>query len=616
MTPRALFWAVFLPLAAWGHWGALSYLLRNPSSLGRESALALGAMLLRAAAALWLLGAARAAGRAALRPLRLPREDAESFVLEAGAGLGLLSLLLFALGLLGLWTRPVFVALLALGLYPAWRALPRPRLPAFAGRLEALLAVPIALAALSGFIASNAPAAEWDSLAFHLALPQAYARAGELLALTDRLHGLEPLAAGLFHVPAIALGDESAGQVAMLLFQWLMALSLWAAGRARFGGRAALPAAGLFLVSPAVTEASGNAGADFAVGLWAMLSFWAAWRGRERGGAWLPLSGALGGFAASSKTSGIMLATALFPLVLLDARRRGRPAEAAAWLAACVAAAAPWLLRAAYHTGNPLFPYFAALFGGDERALWLDERARRAVIAGWEHVLAGAWPLLVPLLALGLASRREAAQDPFARRVAAYAALFGLSWAASQPLWRYTIPTLPWLYALASGWAFSRGPALLLAAGFLPALGLGANNEAFAAFGLRPSDGRSPREAYLARRVDVWPALERVNRTLPPEARVLLYREVRGYHLERPYLLGDPQNESRVPYERLADAAALRRHLLSLGLTHVLVNLRAMPFVPLPEFLRADALMAETLRRHAELVWDDGGVRLYRLRPL
>ncbi|MDX6769263.1 MAG: glycosyltransferase family 39 protein [Elusimicrobiota bacterium] len=618
MTPRASFYAAFLLLAAAGHRGFFGFVLSRPSALGADALVSLGAVGLRLAALAWALCLASAVGRVALRRFRLWFKDpVEQALFETALGLGALHHLLFALGLLGLWTPKVFIVLFLLGLYPAWRALPRPAWPRAGDHAAAVLGAVIALAALKALLASNAPVSDWDSLAVHLELPRLYARDGGFTPVTWLLHGMDAMAAGLFFVPALALGQEELAPLTMSAFAALTAAVAWRVGREQAGPLAGLAAAALFLVSPAAASVLGTPGSDFAVALWSLLSFLAAWHGRREGGAWLALSGVFMGLAATTKLSGLLLAVAALPPILYDAYLRRDRVGPLLWLGAAALTAAPWLGRAWLVTGNPVWPHFPALFGGDARELWLGERARRSVVVGLSDALGGSWPVLVPLAVVVAASWREALKDAFTLRVLAHACAFAALWVAVQAQWRYMIPLLPLLYAVAAKWT-ARRPALApaLALGLLPALGLGANNEAFAVFRVKPSDGRTPREAYLARAVDAWPALERANKTLPPGAKVLLYREVRGYHLQRPYLVGDPQNEVMVPYERLPGAAALHRHLLTLGLSFVLVNPSRQPFAPLPEFMAADARMAETLARHADLVDEIGGVRLYRLKPL
>lgn len=613
MTPRRVFLLVFALLAALGHRGFLAHVARHPDSLGPDSVRALGGLLLRAAAALYVLALARAAGALALRRFRLWfASTAEQAVYECALGLGLLSYALFALGLCGLWTREAFLVLLALGAYPAWRARPKLALPALTDHVEAALAAVLAAAALKAVIASGAPPADWDALAVHLEMPRIYARSGAFTPVLWMFHGMDAMAAGLFFVPALAFGAEGLCPLLMSLFGGLMLAAVLAGGTTLAGRRPALAAAALLACSPAFAAVIGSCGSDFAVGLWGMLAFGAAYHGRRGGKGWLLLSGVFAGLAAATKISGLLLGAALFPVILHDCRKRGEAGLARLWAGAAVLACAPWLIRCAAYTGNPVFPYFPALFGGDARELFLGERARRSVVVGLADAFGGAWPLLLPLGLLLARLKR----DEWSGRLLAYAGAFGALWTWSQPQWRYMIPLLPWLYLLAARAAHGTLPSAALALGLLPAFALGANNEAFAALAVTPSDGSSPRDAYLSRRVDAWPAMRKADLLLPPGAKLLLYREVRGYLVSRPYLVGDPQNEIMVPYERLPTPDALRRHLGSLGITHVLVNLNQQPFAPLPDFMAADARMGETLARYATLKDETGGVRLYELKRL
>ena len=55
-------------------------------------------------------------------------------------------------------------------------------------------------------------------------------------------------------------------------------------------------------------------------------------------------------------------------------------------------------------------------------------------------------------------------------------------------------------------------------------------------------------------------------------AKVLLYREIRGFYLDADYLWGDPGNQGLIRYADIPDEGGLRRRLAELGVTHVLVN--------------------------------------------
>ncbi|MDD5629590.1 MAG: glycosyltransferase family 39 protein [Elusimicrobia bacterium] len=651
MKPRlALFLAV---LAVWAflHRGVLVYIFSNPACLGPGVLFAALQALGRLAFLAWLLAVSMGLGRLALKRLRLDHpEPAEEAVLSAGLGLGLLSYLLFLCGLLHLWRPAPLAVLLVLLTALAWTQLRGWRLglsaPGPLGWGQALFALPVILAALYGFASASAPPTEWDSLAVHLELPKLYAQAGGLAPLRWLSHGFDPMAVELLYVPAMVFQAPELAAMVSLLFQGLMAAALWVFG-SRLGSRpAAAAAVALFLAQPAVINVSGTPGTDFGVGLFAMLAFWSAWRAAQTGpGRWLGLSGACAGLAAVSKTTGVFLAAALAVLVAYAALRRP-PAWrrwALGWAAAAALASVPWFLRTYLYTGNPVWPYLPALFGGDLRDLYIFMRLKQATLegvgTGWPQLLLlpfhlvfrsaetfrhSSRELLIPLLVLAGASWRAARQDPFARWTLAYAGLFTVLWFQAVQNWRYFIPLMPWLCLLACLWAqrclqlggWRRAAAGVLVVGFWALPELSANNALFPALGLRPrAPGQSPQEAYLSRSVGSYAAMVHINRTFPPDARVLLYREVRPFYLDRQFLVGDPQNEMLIRYEELAGPEELYQRLRGLGLTAVLWDPRLQTFSPrVPGFLRAEAMMQAVLRRYASDPVEVNGVRIYSWR--
>jgi len=177
---------------------------------------------------------------------------------------------------------------------------------------------------------------------------------------------------------------------------------------------------------------------------------------------------------------------------------------------------------------------------------------------------------------------------------------------------------------LACGWAarswqeggWRRWAAGLLAVGFSAVPAMSANNALFPVLGLRSQDpGQSSEEAYLRHSLDSYPAMEYINRTAPADARILLYREVRSFYLDRYVLVGDPQNEMLIRYEELDTPEELYARLRALGITSVLVDPHLETFSPrVPGFRRAEALMQAVLQRYAAAPLDIDGVQLYGWR--
>jgi len=87
--------------------------------------------------------------------------------------------------------------------------------------------------------------------------------------------------------------------------------------------------------------------------------------------------------------------------------------------------------------------------------------------------------------------------------------------------------------------------------------------------------GREDRVAYLRRRLDYYPAVNYLNRTLPREARVLLlFAGDQGYYFDREYRFAAYfSGEGLRPLlERAADGEALYEGFAGRGLTYILTR--------------------------------------------
>ena len=125
----------------------------------------------------------------------------ERLVFEAALGLGMLGLLIFALGALQLFYLPSFLVLLLLMAVLSWRALSGVVSDAFSGlrslrklqwKAETMIAGGI-LAAIGFFALIRALAPpigdDWDSLAYHLAIPKLFLKHhGDLKAIYGELN--------------------------------------------------------------------------------------------------------------------------------------------------------------------------------------------------------------------------------------------------------------------------------------------------------------------------------------------------------------------------------------------------------------------------------------------
>jgi hypothetical protein len=407
-------------------------------------------------------------GETALDRLGLD-EPAERRALATALGLGMIAQALFFLGLAGLLERPLVLALLALGHLPCrcvWRRL--------LSGLRWRLAAPALLVAPSAALALYPPTG-FDATVYHLPYVEAFIAAGRLTFAADLVFPVFPQAVEMGFVLAFFLGGEAAAQLTQVLSLGLVAALAAAWGRQLFSARAGRFAAALWLGTPLAVWIAGMAYVDLGLTLYVTAAFhcWERWR---RGGdrRWLALAGVFAGLAAGTKYLGLFFCGALFALtaVRVAAFRAGRPwRPLAAFAVAAAVVLAPWYARIVYHTGNPVFPFYPAIFGAGE---WTPPRAPTSTAATtlasravdglgflvrvpWTAVfdrevfhfqapLTPFYLVLIPLCAPRVLGRAAA------RRLLLLAGVYGLFWLTMVRDVRFLLPAMPALnVALAGG---------------------------------------------------------------------------------------------------------------------------------------------------------------------
>jgi hypothetical protein len=623
--------AVFLTLLASRAAGFWSYVLRAPGVLDARSLkllIGFGVWPGLLAAGLWV--AALGLGRRALRALGAPPRDALDALAAAALGLGLLGQAVFLLG----WTaglRPMILgaAALAAAALAAGElrrpALRRPRLNAFSGAAAGLLA----FAALDALLEALAPPVAWDVRAYHLAIPELGLRAGGWTPLPWLLHSHWPhLMEALYALP-LAAGRDGAAALTHAGAAALLVAGVFIAARRSAGYAAAWTAALVLAAQPAFLSEAGTAHSDAAAALFAFAAAHALARWDEDGSrSWLAAAGLLAGLAAASKLT--LLALPLGWALWLAARRR-RARAAGLFLALGLLMLVPWLFQTWRETGDPLWPFLARRLGD---AAGGALAARNAFSNRWVFpppaamlTLDGPGYLLLPLAGLWALGRGRAKASKEELWLWAAAPLLIAVVFRQHAAWRYLMPL--WAaFALAAGRAAAaafekKGPraaaaAALVAAAAFPIAAASPNNALFAVLAPRPSAAPdADRRGYWAdRALEGLPGFYQDARLLlPAGAKVLLWREVRGYGAGFDYQWGDPMNQDLLEYRSIRDPDALYTRLKFLGVTHVLENSALDLYQEDPGYYdrRTLALMTECLRRRGHVALARGGFALHEL---
>ncbi len=608
----------------------LAALLGAHAALQSFSA-ALGPGLLAAVLLAVILFTAGGCGRLLLRRFEVRGlSESERTLVGATLGLGLLTQGLFLLGVVGLLRPWAVIALLGtfwivgyteskdmLESLGANRNLLRDR-PALAGSLLALLALLFWLAWV--------PPHQYDSLVYHLPLAAGYAREGRLFTRPDLLFSNFPQNGEMLFSLALLLGSDILAQ----LFAWLGAfLSVWwlfEMGKREAPIVVVLLACLLTLTHTGVMLLTPSAYVETLVMLWvtsAVLSFvrWHVNAGEPdapRG--WLALSALFAGLGLGTKYyAGITpFILGLYLLGRWTAARVAPGGDRAAVVARArdllvfgglaAAAGAPWLLRNLVVIGNPVFPFFYALFPargtgwegmaaagyfkvlteyGHPAGSFLRDLVQFPYLmaagtnryGGGADVLGGlGWlPLFaaVPVAVWAAWGRRTMGL------LLCYCAAHWLAWFSTGVVLRFLTVLVPLLSLTAAHglWqAWQRltpaGRGLLAAGGALLA---GTNlllflyvNVLFGSFEVLT--GAKSRKQFLDEKFDYY-SCALAARDLPADARVLVVGEQRGYYVDRPNEVTTPMAPNR--FVRLADAApdaaALARMLRESGFTHALL---------------------------------------------
>ena len=599
-----------------------------------------------------IVGAAWGLGTLLLSPLRLEEESpGEAPFFQIGAGLGGLALLVLALSACGLLYRGTVIGLLGAGVLALARALRRgtagmtrdagpPWKPGEWAMLGAIL-----LSGIMTLAASLMPPEFYDALIYHLAIPDLYLRAHGVVPLPHNFYAGYPANMGMLYAIGLSLSGGELAQSLHWLCAALTAGLLVALGVRSVDRPTGLMAGMLFSLTPGIMLVSTWAIADLGVTFFGTLAFAAALHLWEGGGrSWLLAAAISSGLAFGTKYTAalmvcapVVVAIALRPGASLFSRKgfRRSAADLAVFAVVCALLVLPWVARNTIQYGLPLAPYFAgagaSTVGGVATPDIVQEIERRQpagtgagglalhyLLSPWGATmgrvgaggyLGAAFILLIPTLVF--LRRLPQVVQP----LAIMAGTGFVAWAVTSQVTRYIFPIIPVL-ALLAAVAATRLPRAIT----LPALSwvLAYNLLLFLLFAettgvYRVLTGAESRQEYLSRRVTYYAAARFLDEGTPPDSKVLMVGEGRGFYVPRPYAASTPFNAPIL--DRYAqppgDERSLIRRLRADGFTHLLVSG--------PELARTRSLTADDIMRRffptsdPRLLFEKHDVRVYAL---
>ncbi len=342
---------------------------------------------------LFSLGAA-GVGRFVLRRLTSDLDPALAFGVHGLAGLAVIGMLTLPIALLPggtNWGIYVVGALALAGYGPLWQGKPSMGLPKGGFLLVPLAALLAGLCSLIGVL-SPSDSFDWDTLAYHLAVPKMWIHDGRMHYVSFIHQSNFPLTVDGLYIWGLDWGGQPGAKAFSLCFAIYGAIALFGLGRARYGGNAGWWSVLAYVSIPMVAWEAGTAYIDVSNGLFVGLGilFAAEYARSEHGirqsdgssnfdpapsNSCLWLSAIFLGFAAGSKYTGLQtifaVAVVLAAAAFLASRSAGKGAPSVQPLRSIAAAAllslligSPWYVRNVINTGNPVFPFFYSVFKG------------------------------------------------------------------------------------------------------------------------------------------------------------------------------------------------------------------------------------------------------------
>ncbi len=320
--------------------------------------------------AVFLLAAAYIIGRRIAAPLKKGLDTPGFFAVSTGAGFAVIAGFIFLLASCGLlFETVIYTVFIVFFVYTLFELKRKPAGLRFQyakyTAAEKIILLLLCLAALLNLFCALTPETFFDSLLYHLAVPQAYIFSHSFTKLPYNIFAAFPQNGELLYLAGLVLNGPVTAKLINYLFGILLTAAVYSFGKKYTGRTAGLFAALLFYSMPVVSANLVNTQVDCLLTFYIFLSFYMLLEACEKsfGRAALAFSGLFAGFAMGIKYSGIIFVPGLVLLLLWYLLRKKTVKDAgqlfSIFFIFCLVPIVPWLIKNYIFWGNPVYPYFS-----------------------------------------------------------------------------------------------------------------------------------------------------------------------------------------------------------------------------------------------------------------
>jgi len=574
---------------------------------------------------------AAALGQRILKLIGLKIPNLERFIFSLPLGLALLAYIAFLLGAIGLLFKSIFISILLLLFIILIKDIKNLIIILFnfiknvnlkkitkeyklGFNFFTILLLFLSLFIVLNFIISFSPPWNHDALSYHLAIPKVYIENHKIISMPYNFLSNFPSLIDMISMVGLLLHSAKLSHLFAYALSVILVLAIYSFCKKFFNVKIAILASLIFYSFPMVIEYVSTALIDIQLALFIFLSIYGLFMYfHSKKNSWFFLSAIFMGLSVSSKLLSIFLFVGIFILLVYnlflmlvkkEINFRNLFFKILIFCLIVFVITTPWLIKNFLHTNNPVWPIFNSFFNGkymDEehreyqknellgrelsivnyiRLPWdlhvqivqwkneLDWRKGRNISEG-EHL----GPYLIFLPFYFFLRKKSKILNAFFFLIFIYVTL----WFFVANGGRYLLYVAPLLAVIVAYIIIELFKYRILSKVLKILLIFTFSFNLLIWFGGNTQDlvvalGFESEESFYERQSPVYKPSKFINSNLPKNSKILLFREVKGFFLERDYVWSNPITQVYVNYSKFKNENDYYEELKKLGITHILVN--------------------------------------------